>query len=130
MDLIETTRRYFAALEEGATGDALAAFYSADTIQEEFPTRLSPSGVRRNLAEILEAAERGKQAMASQRYEIVNIVASGDCVAIEFRWTGILAVPIGSLPAGFEMRGRFASFIEFEGGSIVRQRSYDCFEPW
>jgi ketosteroid isomerase-like protein len=29
-----------------------------------------------------------------------------------------------------EMRARFAAFIEFRDGRIVRQRNYDCFEPW
>jgi hypothetical protein len=28
------------------------------------------------------------------------------------------------------MRGRFAVFMEFRDGRIVRQRNYDCFKPW
>jgi ketosteroid isomerase-like protein len=129
-EVLELTRRYFAALEAGATGQALAAFYDPEAIQEEFPNRLSPHGVRRDLAAILDAAERGQKVMASQRYEILDTIADGQRVAVEFRWSGTLAVPVGSLPVGAEMRGRFACFLEFRAGRIVAQRNYDCFEPW
>jgi ketosteroid isomerase-like protein len=128
--VLERTRRYFAALEAGATGEALAAFYAPEVVQEEFPNRLNPHGARRDLAAILDAAERGRQVMAAQRYEILSAVAEGDRVAVEFRWAGTLAVAVASLPAGAEMRGRFACFLEFRAGRIVAQRNYDCFEPW
>jgi hypothetical protein len=35
-------RTYLAAIEGGATGERLAAFYADDVIQEEFPNRLVP----------------------------------------------------------------------------------------
>jgi len=44
--------------------------------------------------------------------------------------TGTLAVPFGSIPAGGEMRARFAIFLELRDGRIVRQRNYDCFDPF
>jgi ketosteroid isomerase-like protein len=129
-DVLELTRRYFAAVEGGAVGETLAAFYAPEVVQEEFPNRLAPHGARRDLAAILDAAERGRRVMAAQRYEILHAVADGDRVAVEFRWSGTLAVPVGTLPAGAEMRGRFACFLEFRDGRIVAQRSYDCFDPW
>jgi ketosteroid isomerase-like protein len=51
-------------------------------------------------------------------------------VALEVRWSGTLAVPVGSFPAGGEMRARFAVFLDFRDGKIVAQRNYDCFEPF
>lgn len=129
-DVRELTRRYFEALEAGLVGDALAAFYDPGVVQEEFPNRLLPNGARRNLAEILAAAERGREVMAGQRYEILSLVADGDRVAVEFLWSGTLAVPLGALQAGAVMRGRFASFLEYRDGRIAAQRSYDCFTPW
>jgi ketosteroid isomerase-like protein len=68
--------------------------------------------------------------MASQAYEIESALAVGDSVAVEFRWSGTLAVTVGPLAAGDVICGRFASFLEFREGRIVAQRSYDCFEPW
>jgi ketosteroid isomerase-like protein len=129
-ELLELTRRYFAAVERGATGEALAAFYAPEVVQEEFPNRLAPHGARRDLAAILDAAERGQRVLAAQRYEILEALADGERVAVEFRWSGTLAVPVGSLPAGAKLSGRCACFLEFRGGRIVAQRSYDCFDPW
>lgn len=123
-------RRYLAALENGATGQELAAFFAPDAVQEEFPNRLTPNGARRSVADLLAGAERGKQVMARQVYEVVNELACGDTVVLEVLWVGTPAIPLGSLPAGGEMRARFAVFIEFEGERIIRRRNYDCFDPW
>src|SRR5687767_14126394 len=97
---IATARRYLAAIEAGATGDALAVFFTPDVVQVELPNRLVPNGVRRDLAAILDGAERGQRVMAAQRFEVRNAIASGDRVALEVVWTGTLRVPLGSLPAG------------------------------
>jgi len=123
-------RQYLAVLERGAGQDELAQFFTPDIVQEEFPNRLTPDGATRDLAALLEGNERGKQIMSSQRYEIVNIFGAGDQVALEVRWTGTLAIAVGSLPAGGQMRARFAVFLAFRDGKIAAQRNYDCFDPW
>lgn len=128
-DPITIVRKYFDAIENGEPGQSLQ-FFAPDVIQEEFPNRLMPDGATRDLAALGEAAARGRKVMARQRYEIVNIVASGNQVAVETIWTGTLAVPFGSIPAGGEMRARFAIFLELRDGRIVRQRNYDCFDPF
>jgi steroid delta-isomerase-like uncharacterized protein len=122
-------RRFVAAVERGAS-DEVAALLADDVVQEEFPNRLLPAGATRDRAAMLEAGERGKKAMSAQRFEILNAVASGERVAMELRWTGTLAVPFGGLPAGGQMRVRYAIFFEFRGGKVWRMRNYDCFEPW
>jgi hypothetical protein len=58
------------------------------------------------------------------------MIVDGDRAAVEFAWSGKLAVSVGTLSAGTVMRGRFASFLEFHDGRIIAQRSYDCFDPW
>ena len=128
-DLIAFVRRYFDAIENGAPGESLQ-FFAPDVVQEEFPNRLVPDGATRDLAALAEGAARGRKVMARQRYEIVNALASGNQVAVETIWTGTLAVPFGSIPAGGEMRARFAIFLELRDGRIVRQRNYDCFDPF
>lgn len=50
--------------------------------------------------------------------------------ALEVLWRGTLVVPFGSIPAGGEMRARFAVFLELRDGRIARQRNDDCFEPF
>jgi ketosteroid isomerase-like protein len=127
---VEHATRYLQALEAGVIGDALAAFFTPDVIQEEFPNRLVPSGAQRDLSTLLASAERGQQVMANQTYELVNTVAAGTTVVLEVRWTGTLAVALETLPVGAQMRARFAVVLEYRDGAIARQRNYDCFEPW
>ncbi len=126
----EIALRYLRALEEGATGDALAAFLAPDVVQEELPNRLVPNGARRDRAAMLEGAERGKHVVRDQRYEVLSTVAQDDRVALEVAWHATLLVAIGPLPAGHVMRARFAVFLRFRDGRIVEQRNYDCFDPW
>jgi ketosteroid isomerase-like protein len=126
---LAAARRCFAAIEGGATGDALPAFFTKDVMQEEFPNRLVPGGARRDLRALLDGAERGRTVMRSRRSEIQREMADGDRVALEVIWTGTLAIPLGSLPAGGEMRARFGVFLDFWDGRIAAQRNYDCFDP-
>lgn len=43
---------------------------------------------------------------------------------------GILAVPLGTTPAGAALKAHLAMFFEISDGRISRQRDYDCFEAW
>jgi ketosteroid isomerase-like protein len=61
---LDAARQYLAAIQRGATGDALAQFFAPDVVQEEFPNRVVPDGKRRNLAAMLEGAERGRRCSA------------------------------------------------------------------
>ena len=116
-------------MERGAS-DEVAALLADDVLQEEFPNRLLPNGTTRDRAAMLEAGERGKKVMSSQQFEVLNAVANGEQVALELRWVGTLAVPLGALPVGGEMKARYAIFLEFRDGKIWRVRNYHCFEPW
>ena len=129
-EALEFVKRYFRALETGTTGDTLAKFFTDDVIQEELPNRLVPSGARRGLAEILDGAEKGQRAVRAQSYRILNSVVAGESLALEVEWLGTLAVPLGTIPAGGQMRARFAVFLEMRNGKIARQRNYDCFDPF
>jgi ketosteroid isomerase-like protein len=127
---VELAKRYLSAIEAGATGSTLAAFFTDDVMQEEFPNRLVVNGARRDLAALLEGAVRGQKVLSKQRYDILSAVEELDTIVLEVNWIGTLAVPLGNLPAGGDMRARFAVFLEFRGDKIARQRNYDCFEPW
>lgn len=124
---LESVRRYLQAIERG---EGSLEFFAEDVVQEEFPNRLVPNGATRDLDSLREAGQKGKKVMTRQRYEVLNAIASGNQVAVEAIWVGTLAVPFGSIPAGGEMRARFAIFLEFRDGKIVRQRNYDCFDPF
>lgn len=123
-------REYLAALEAGDVGDNLRRFLAPDFEQTEFPNALNPKGQRSDLASAIERSLKGKQIMKRQRYAISKVVAAGDSVVVELEWTGVLAIPVASIPAGGEMRAHFAIVLEFRDGKIVRQRNYDCFVPF
>jgi predicted ester cyclase len=127
---LQIAREYLTAIENGATGDALGRFFLPEAVHQEFPNRLNPRGSVNGLGAILDAAERGRQAVTDQRYEIRNAVVEGERVALEVFWTGRLKKPLGTLPIGGEMQAHFAVFLEFRDGKIVSQDSYDCFEEF
>lgn len=127
---LETARAYLAAVAGGATGEALARWFTPDVVQEEFPNRLVPAGARRGLPELLAGAKRGQRVLVAQTYEVLTAMASGERVALEVQWTGTLAIPLGTLAAGDVMRARFGVFLDFRDGLIAAQRNYDCFDPF
>jgi ketosteroid isomerase-like protein len=121
-------RQYLKAIESGSITE-LTQFFAPEVIVEIFPSKFFPNGSRDNLAGIRAAAERGKKVLTSQTYAIRNALSSGDQVALEIDWTGTLAVPFQTIPAGGQMRAHFAAFLQFKDGKIISQRNYDCYEP-
>ena len=127
---IETAKNYLRAIEEGVDFDMLAAFFTPDVVQQEYPNQLVRAGAERRLEHLREAALRGRDVVASQRYQVRNVVASGPWVALEVTWRALLKVAIGSIPVGGEIRANFGVFLEFRDGKIARQHNYDCFDPF
>ena len=127
---VDIALRYLQALEQGAVGEALAAFFHPEVEQREYPNALYRNGQQRGLKGLLEGAERGQKLLASQRYAVRGTVAQGDSVALEVDWTGTLAMPVAKLPAGATMRASLGMFLTFRDGRIVSQRNYDCYEPF
>jgi ketosteroid isomerase-like protein len=127
---LETVRTYLAAIESGEAGALLRSIFTEDIRQIELPNRLNPSGQQSDLAGMLQRSEQGRKVLRSQHYEILSQIAQGSRVAVEAVWTGVLAVPLGTLTPGSEMKAHFAMFFEFRDGRIASQRNYDCFEAW
>lgn len=127
---ILVVREYLKALEDGEAGESLGRFFSENAIQIELPNKLNPAGGKSDLETLKKRSEEGKKLLKKQTYTIKTEIIAGDNIAVEAEWTGILAMPIGELAAGYEMKAHFAIFFTFEDGRIVLQRNYDCFEPW
>lgn len=127
--VLEHLKRYLAALERGVTGAELAEFFTADAREQGLPNPFSPRGDDRPLADMLVAAERGKQLFSAQSYELLSAVATTQWAAIEVLWIGTLAVAIDKLPVGSRLRARVALFFEMRDGRIALVRHYDSYEP-
>ncbi len=109
MSNLELTREYLRSFET-RDGSNLA-YYVPDVVQRELPNRLVPNGATRDLMALREGVEKGKRTIAEERYEVKNLVETGDEVAAEVIWTGRLNVPIGTLAAGELLRAHLAMFI-------------------
>ena len=127
---ILVVREYLKALADGEAGESLGRFFSENAVQIELPNKLNPAGGKSDLETIKKRSEEGKHLLTRQTYTIKNEIIDGDDLAVEAVWTGILAIPLGELAAGYEMKAHFAMFFKFENNQIVLQRNYDCFEPW
>ena len=126
---LERAIAWVRAIESGQTGDALADFVTPDVIHEDMPNRFFPNGTKSDLAAMRAASTRGQTIMRRQRYDVRSATADGNMVAIELDWSAELAVPLGELEAGDELKARVALFMEFRDGRICRQRDYCCYEP-
>jgi len=122
--------QYLEAVGAGESIDKIFEFYADDVVIQEFPNRIAPQGHKRRPADIRSAYEQGRKIMQSQTYAVQRAVESGDEVAVELEWTGVLAVPVMGLPAGGEMKAFVAMFLTFREGKIVSQRNYDCYPPF
>ena len=128
-DRVKATRRLFAAIESGDEA-TLRQIYAENAVQVEHPNRLKPKGERREIGKMMADLKRGKAILREERYEVLEAVASGDSVACQVRWTGILAVPVAALNAGDSMVCESGIFLKFSGDRVVEQHNYDCFDPF
>jgi ketosteroid isomerase-like protein len=126
----ELIRNYFKAIEDGIPASRFEAFFHADVIQFEFPSRLNPGGKGRNKEELLADFDRSRGIISKQEYRINSMVSDGDRVCVQTEWKGTLAIPLGTLKAGEAMRADFGVFFTIAEGRILRQDNYDCIHPW
>jgi ketosteroid isomerase-like protein len=122
-------RRLYRAVSDGTLGDRLSAFFHSDAEQIEYPSLVRPHGHSRSLGEMMAGAERGIELVRDQRFEVFTVVQDGDQVAVQLTWRATLASGLRGLPAGTPLVAHVAAFYEFRDGLILRQSSYDCYEP-
>ncbi len=128
-DRLKAARALFAAIERGDRA-ALLALYADNAVQVEHPNRLKPKGDRRAPVKMAEDLARGKQMLREERYDILEATAAGDQLALQVRWTGVVAVPVGRLQPGDEMTCESGIFLRFRDDKIIEQHNYDCFDDF
>lgn len=128
MTPVEIATFYLSALASRAPIERIEELLAEDARIAVLPNRLDPRGSDRSRAEALADVARGRALLARESYEVLGALRDGERVALEVAWTGVLAVPLGTLEAGVELRGRCAMFFHVVGGRIAAQRNYDCFD--
>jgi FMN-dependent NADH-azoreductase len=129
-NLTQIAEEFIKTLQNRNSADEIIQFYHEDIEQIEFPNTVTKNKAIRNLEDLKLASERGKKVMQKEELEIIKSYTFGNTVIIEALWIGTLAVPIGNIPIGGQMKAYFAQFYEFKNGKIIKQRNYDCFEPF
>jgi hypothetical protein len=127
---LQLTIDFLRALENRQSGVDIERFYHDDVQHTEYPNAIRRNLTLSSLDDLKQASEKGRQVLRKEAYEIVKSYVFGNSVIIEAAWTGTLAIPLGTLKAGDEMKAYFAQFFEYLDGKIIRQRNYDCFEPF
>src|SRR5689334_17125222 len=122
-------RDMYAAISANAPFGELATFFHPDAEQVEYPSLMRPAGHRRPLSEMADGAELGRQIIRSQDYDVHTVVEQDDQVAVQLTWTAVLAQEVGGLAAGSRLVAHVAAFYLFRDGLVLRQSSYDCYEP-
>ncbi len=105
-------------------------WYTEDAVQVEWPNKLVPAGATRDIDQLRQAGKRGRAIVESQRYEVTNVVAIGNKVAVEAIFRATFKMDVAGLPKGEAMLANFAMFFEMRDGRISRHHTYDCFSPW
>lgn len=128
MTNLDLTRAFLRSFEtRDGSNDS---YYAPDAIQREFPNQLVKAGATRTVADLQRSKEAGLKSVRDERYEVINLVALGDEVAVEVKWSATLNVGFGKLVPGDVMKAHLGMFLTWRDGKIVSQRNYDCFEPF
>jgi ketosteroid isomerase-like protein len=112
-------RRFVSAVERG-DADAAFACVRDDVVQIELPSRIRPHGARHDLAAMKEGWAKGAALLASQSYDVKNVVAAGGRVAVELAWRG-------TTKSGATITADIAMFFDVVDGRIAAIRNYDCY---
>jgi hypothetical protein len=126
---LATARRYIQLVEDFSQPEAFQDILHPDIRLEEYPNLLMKNGSRRDYATMAAGAQQGRKILSANRYEIRNAFAAGDWVTLEIVWTGTLAIALGTMPAGGELKAYIATLLKFKDGLIIEQHQYDCYEP-
>jgi ketosteroid isomerase-like protein len=122
-------RRYLETVFGSGTRDELDALLHPEMRFVEHPNLVNPRGTDRDRRTMLETFELGRALLASQSFEIEELVVRDADVVVRGIWTGTVGAATGGLPAGAELRAHIAMFVEVEDGLVRRQTNYDCYDP-
>jgi hypothetical protein len=129
--VVRTIEGYIhATASPSTTPEEFAALVHPDVQVVIHPNITAPTGTRSGLQEMQAGLKTGQSLMAWQKYDIHGHDApSADRTITPTTWTGELAVPLGTWPAGTRLRAEIAMFFELRDGRIYRQENFDCYWP-
>ena len=127
-ELIEEYMQLVAAFSSDRA--AFERLLHADFLQIEYPNTLNRQGQQSDRNQIFDRLQSARQMLTSQKFEVTNLCADERQVFVEAIWTGQMAADAGPLKRGQSLKASFCMAFEFRDGQILRQRNYDCFDPF
>jgi hypothetical protein len=121
--------RYIELVEQFAQPSEFEGVLHPAIQHEEYPNLLMKNGSKRDFATMIVGPQQGRKLLSENRYEVKNAFAAGDWVTLEIVWTGTLAIAVGGMAAGAELKAYIATILQFKDGQIITQHQYDCYKP-
>jgi ketosteroid isomerase-like protein len=125
-ETLAVARSYLQAVEEGFVA-VIRTHLTTDFAQREWPNPMSPQGASRNLPEVLQAAEQGREVVGDQVFQIATEAVDGDQVIMEVNWSATLLVDFPGRASGTRIRARMAIFLTIRDGKVCAQHNYDSY---
>ena len=67
--------------------------------------------------------------LATQTIDILELLVSGDRVAVRATWRGTIGEGMDGLAAGAEFVAQIAAWLTVVDGCIREHETFDCYEP-
>jgi ketosteroid isomerase-like protein len=129
-DPADVVRRYFETVADlGSSPDALRDVLDRDVRITERPNAINPRGAARDRDGAIAGFLAGKQLLARQTMDILEVLVSGDRVAVRATWRGTVGHDAGGLSAGAELVAHIAAWLTVADGRVVEHETFDCYEP-
>jgi ketosteroid isomerase-like protein len=123
--------RYYRTVSElSSTEDQLRALLAPDVRVVEHPNALVPGGAVRDLDQTLAGFARGKALLREQSFDVLEIVSSGERVAVRATWRGVIGADAGPFHAGQQLTAHVAAWLTVRDGRVVEHETFDCYEPF
>ena len=123
-------RRYFETVADlGSSPDGLRDVLHRDVRITERPNAINPRGTVRDRDGAIAGVLAGKDLLATQTIDILEMLVSGDRVAVRATWRGTVGDDAGGLPAGTELVAHIAAWLTVADGRVVEHETFDCYEP-
>jgi ketosteroid isomerase-like protein len=110
--------------------DALRDVLHPDVRVVEHPNAINPSGTVRDRDAAIAGFLAGKRLLAAQSIELLELLASGDRIAVRATWRGTLREDAGATAAGTELVAHISAWLTVADGRIREHETFDCYEPF
>jgi ketosteroid isomerase-like protein len=129
-DPAAVVRRYFEIVGDlGSSPDALAEVLDPAVRVIERPNAINQRGTVRDRDAAIAAFLAGKRLLAAQAFDVLEVLVSGDRIAVRATWRGTIGEAAGALAPGTELAAHVAAWLTVADGRIREHETFDCYEP-